>query len=549
MSRRVRSMATLGPAVVALLLFASSASAQFDMGLGLGRNRPGGGFGVGVQAGSACTPRGCPSPSGGRPQQGADLFPPNEGAAPPAETAGKLAEAKVKRWLTTVRLRRPNGNGYANCGSGTIIHGEPGNGYILTCAHEFEGGLNRNVLVDVFGAESDASPVRPVVTYAGTMVRADRARDVAIIRFNGRRRLPHRPLVAQDWKPGVAEVLVATGYPGDGAYKAEPTRYVQPVRFQEGYVGMECSRPTIEGQSGGGLLTADGYLAGVCNFRDARRGTGLFALVTDGGYRILDECKLTTLVMGESPSSGPVDDRPPASNLGSDSLIADFGAASIGETPAATAPAIVAMNPPKRTHAPRPTPEPAKPVAPLVVATPEPAVEPEKNDLVLVGGPLATAVVVSTAAEPTAAPEMVEIGPDPQQGGKSRNLTWDEYQKSLADAATKAVEKHLKDNPQTVVKALEADVKAAENTVKATEDAIGDWLKKYGLWAGAAGGLAFAFRKKLAHWTAYLLSDELILEMLRERLERKSKKSPAIDLAKLAEALKPAAAASPTAPN
>jgi hypothetical protein len=93
------------------------------------------------------------------------------------------------------------------------------------------------------------------------------------------------------------------------------------------YEAIECKVAPMEGRSGGGLFTSDGYVAGVCDFAEPRGDHGLYA-APRSIYHILDRNKLAALY---APVRTPGD---------SDRLLAENGQGGRARTrPASAMPA------------------------------------------------------------------------------------------------------------------------------------------------------------------------------------------------------------------
>jgi hypothetical protein len=63
---------------------------------------------------------------------------------------------------------------------------------------------------------------------------------------------------------------------------------------KESFATIKCAHQPMEGRSGGGLYTSDGYVAGVCDFADPNEHVGLYA-VPEAIHRLLDRNELTAL--------------------------------------------------------------------------------------------------------------------------------------------------------------------------------------------------------------------------------------------------------------
>lgn len=285
-----------GLMLVGLVLPALPALGQFRAGFQIGRQQD-------------CPGGVCPVP-GIQGQPSATLDPESESTVDPAE---------VTRWSSTVRLHSGNAGG-----SGVVLFGEQDDGLILTCAHLFS--TTSTATIDVYGSTARDGIARRALRLTGQLVRGDRKLDLAIIRFKAGRSLPRRPLVAREYLPTRGTAFVTSGFPGGRGPMIGDTKVVG-MNLRRGNVRLiECSAPTIEGQSGGPLFTTDGQLAGICNARADDVNTGIFSPVSPGAWSLLDDCRLTSLL----------------------------------DTPAA--PATVAMNPPRSRANPAP-PSPVKPTA------------------------------------------------------------------------------------------------------------------------------------------------------------------------------------------
>jgi hypothetical protein len=552
-SRRVRSLAMLGPAVVALFLFASFASdasaqwfaadkqavppstrAFFNAGeaaeAGSGRDRGfqariglgiGGGRGVraGMQAGSPCERGVCPTPVPR--QQGRSALPP----APP-EQSMPIGEAEAIHSAVRISIdngQRQSGNQIVSCGSGAIVYTHRERSIVLTCSHIFDGGptaFRRVIDVEVFGGKTGDPDLKKLATYRGKLIKRDRARDIALVELRPGIKLGFHPIVDREWKPTPGEAYWFTGFPAAGHIYSFQTRVLSESPMPSGVPGYRVSGNPPQGVSGGPLY-ADGKVAGVIDFSAQEAGWGL-ASTNESVYHLLDECSLTRVVTGPPDPAAPLDDRKPGSNLGSDSLIAQFGAASIGETPVQSAPAIVAMNPPTPKHAPRPTPEPTKPAAPPVVVAPEPkpivAPESETNDLILFEAP---ALVAAVALDPS----MVEFTAN-EADSKPKELT-----KEAKDLIAAEYARLAKEHPPTISGAIAADVKAVEKSL--------DFHWTHGVGIGSlflliVGVIVAAIFGPRAVASArtnapYMISDERWAEMTEERVGRRKQKKAAPD--------------------
>jgi hypothetical protein len=230
-------------------------------------------------------------------------------------------ELKPKPWETVVRIKVHHEKSIS-FGSGTIIASTQSESLIITCGHLFLlRATNRvrvperpdKIQVDLFDGKLQQPPAVAQVkftneTYAGELIDCDSDRDVALIRIRPRRRLFSSPVVPPQWKPKADMKMLTVGCSNGEDATAWHTSIItpsgRPIAGKDAYEAIECTVPPKQGRTGGGLFTADGYLAGVCNFADPKNDSGLYA--SPGAiHRLLDQNGLSALYRA-SPG-----DRPP----------------------------------------------------------------------------------------------------------------------------------------------------------------------------------------------------------------------------------------------
>jgi thiol-disulfide isomerase/thioredoxin len=225
-----------------------------------------------------------------------------------------------KPWETVVRIRvlGPRSTGF---GSGTIIHSTPDESLILTCAHIFKldghrqappAQFPRRVMIDLFDGNlqgTDPARVHFLESVAGSAVDYDFTRDVGLIRIRPGRRLPASRVVPAHWEPKSRMQVLAVGCPEgtDATVWHTVIRRPRILNFLSGnpqYEAVECDVAPKQGRSGGGLFTADGYIAGVCNFAEPQGDHGLYA-TPRSIYSLLDRNNLMALYA--PPTRGSAD--------------------------------------------------------------------------------------------------------------------------------------------------------------------------------------------------------------------------------------------------
>jgi thiol-disulfide isomerase/thioredoxin len=245
-------------------------------------------------------------------------------------------DSKIPRpWETVVRICIPDGN-RLGFGSGTIIYSTPEESIILTCAHIFKLERRKQVTaaefplkiqVDLFdGKIRSLKPavVHHIESYPGQAVDYDFAADVGLVRIRPGKRLPASPVVPVNWKPSKSLEMIAVGCSQGHdatAWTTHINRAEAPFLDSSGkpYSAIECVTAPIQGRSGGGLYTTDGYVAGVCDFADYGKNLGLYAS-PKSIYKILDRNNLRLCYSTEPRPNRPgtllASNRPGATNSG-----------------------------------------------------------------------------------------------------------------------------------------------------------------------------------------------------------------------------------------
>lgn len=212
-----------------------------------------------------------------------------------------------KPWETVVRIK-VHGSGAIGFGSGTIIHSTPDESLVLTCAHIFKmegqrppppSKFPRKITIDIFDGKLKGQQVHAVEKgIPAEVLDYDFALDVGLVRFRPGRRLPSSRVVPAHWTPKASMGMTTVGCSEGQDATAWSTRILNPkMRGLSGnpkYEAIECTNAPLQGRSGGGLYTSDGYVAGVCNFAEPKGNRGLYA-TPESIYSILDRNQLAAL--------------------------------------------------------------------------------------------------------------------------------------------------------------------------------------------------------------------------------------------------------------
>lgn len=188
-------------------------------------------------------------------------------AAAPATAAGPADGELI---ASTVRLRIEDPKGWS-CGTGTIIDARDGEALILTCGHIFRDSQGKGrVQVDLFGPQAPKGIAGQVISYD-----ADRL-DVGLVsvRVSGPVRVARVAPPGYQVNKGDAVTNVGCNNGDDPTVRHS---HVTALDKFGGAPNVEVAGLPVQGRSGGGLFSRDGYVIGVCNAADPADNEGLYA--------------------------------------------------------------------------------------------------------------------------------------------------------------------------------------------------------------------------------------------------------------------------------
>jgi hypothetical protein len=252
---------------------------------------------------------------------------PDDRPEPGTRRPATFANPHPAETVVRIKIMGPHSTGF---GSGTIIHSTPEQSLILTCAHVFKlegcrqaspAEFPRKIVIDLFDGKlrgTKPAQVGYLESVEGKALDYDFDLDVGLIRIRPGRKLPASRVVPTRWEPRSPMNMLTLGCSEGNDATAWPTKILNPrmhgLSGNPAYEAIACWNAPKQGRSGGGLFTADFYIAGVCNFAEPRGNHGLYA-APRSIYQILDRNKLVALYapVGNGSDSGTLlaDDRPP----------------------------------------------------------------------------------------------------------------------------------------------------------------------------------------------------------------------------------------------
>ncbi len=199
----------------------------------------------------------------------------SSGAMPLSEPmpSVQVADAVERAQAATVRLRVYDGTGHG-VGTGTVIdtHGEEA--LVLTCGHLFRDTEGKGrIEVDLFiGGRSETVP--------GQLIDYDSEdRDIALVAIRPGFPIQPVPVVRAGMLPQVGAAAFSFGCDRGDDPSRRDTRVTGVNKFNQhkNASNLEIAGAPIDGRSGGGLFSQDGYLVGVCNAADFKGDIGIYA--------------------------------------------------------------------------------------------------------------------------------------------------------------------------------------------------------------------------------------------------------------------------------
>ncbi len=223
----------------------------------------------------------------------------------PDSQAKQIPEKVVQRAMAaSVRLKVSDPQGHS-WGSGTIIDSLEDQALVLTCGHIFRESKGRGqVLVDLMGPGGPQGLQGRVLGY-------DLHSDVGLVVVSAPRRLPVIPVASSTYRLRVGQPVVSIGCGFGGPAKAEPSRITSINKFQ-GPDNIQVAGLPVQGRSGGGLFSAEGFVIGICNAADPQDREGLYAALSSI-HRALAAADLSSVIRQPSPASQPSPSQPPQS--------------------------------------------------------------------------------------------------------------------------------------------------------------------------------------------------------------------------------------------
>lgn len=249
----------------------------------------------------------------------------SQGSASRSHLAPELIE---KLLASSVRLKIYDAEGHS-VGTGTIIDQREGEALVLTCGHVFRDSKGEGrVTVDLYGAGSPQDLPGRVIAY-------DLESDVGLLSFRPGVAVPTVRVAPAGYLVRSNDAVVSIGCNHGEPATARVSRVTTIDKFL-GPPNLQVAGQPVQGRSGGGLFSAEGYLIGVCNAADPEDDEGLYAALA-AVHAELNQHGLAKFCL----PSEPIAATPPPSMP---DRMPKFGSADAAQTTIPTAAASVAAN-------------------------------------------------------------------------------------------------------------------------------------------------------------------------------------------------------------
>lgn len=197
-------------------------------------------------------------------------------AIPGAAATGPGGNEAVRRvmeraLLATIRLKIEDGQGMG-FGTGTVIDRHNDESLVLTCGHLFRGWKNDGkISADLHDVQG-----RPIGSAPGQLIAFNLDHDVALVSIRAANSPQPMPVAPPGFvlRPGDRVFSLGCDKGGQPSVRAS---HVNAVNRFNGEPNVTVAGQPVDGRSGGGLFTEDGYLVGVCNAANAKDDEGLYA--------------------------------------------------------------------------------------------------------------------------------------------------------------------------------------------------------------------------------------------------------------------------------
>jgi hypothetical protein len=231
-------------------------------------------------------------------------------AKSPPESPTRLEVASTADPLAaSVRLRVQDKDG-RSCGSGTIIDSREGEALVLTCGHLFRDSQGKGAIsVDLFNSGALQTVPGRLISYSVPQTVTDLTPDVGLVAIHCPGPVVVARLAPPEYRVAEGMAVVSVGCNNGDLPTARASKVTRLNRFN-GPPNIEVAGQPVEGRSGGGLFSPEGYVIGICNAADPEAKEGYFGGAASV-YAELDREKMAFVYHSPAGKAiGPLMSRP-----------------------------------------------------------------------------------------------------------------------------------------------------------------------------------------------------------------------------------------------
>jgi len=190
-------------------------------------------------------------------------------SAPSSPPPPKPTSLSDQLMAASVRLRIDDGNGHS-VGSGTIIDARQGEALVLTCGHVFRDSKGKGpITVDLFWPQKIEDLPAQLIAY-------DLDLDLGLISFRPPVAVAVAKVAPADYVAKTNDQVITIGC-NHGADPTAIRSHVLSINKFLGPANLQVAGQPVQGRSGGGLFSDEGFVIGVCNAADPADNQGLYA--------------------------------------------------------------------------------------------------------------------------------------------------------------------------------------------------------------------------------------------------------------------------------
>jgi thiol-disulfide isomerase/thioredoxin len=203
-----------------------------------------------------------------------------------AADAGTSNAAMERAMAATVRLKVEDATGIG-CGTGTIIDVHESEALIVTCGHLFRASQGKGkIMVELFAPGATGPLEGQLLTY-------DLDRDIALLSVRPGIAITPAQVGPEGYSVRPRDAVFSIGCDKGADPTVRPSQLTAVNKFQ-GPPNFTVAGQPVDGRSGGGLFSAEGYLIGICNAADPQDDEGLYAALGSIHWQ-LDQMQLSEI--------------------------------------------------------------------------------------------------------------------------------------------------------------------------------------------------------------------------------------------------------------